>query len=385
MKEKLLGLICLMGLMGLIPIQPIGLFNTIMAQDSARLALRVDASQFFQDNEYFGLHAEGYTLPGFYLRPVVEWHVTPLVTLEAGAHWLHFWGARNYPSAQSLDVWQRESDTATAAHVLPWVRAEMAWKRERAEWRVVMGNLRPHKLPMPLYNPERLYAADPEAGVQMMMDAKHFDLDVWVDWREYIWQRSSRQERFTAGVSSQWATSFGKWGLLVPLHVIGQHVGGQGRAEHKPVQNHFNGAIGLMGQLRGENFELTGGCYAMGYTQKNAPDIPYKRGWGLYPVVNGKCALWGGELGVDAGDWHGHGFVPLLGSVLFSNVAYVDGITYFRYNRMMSIGANYRWKIECGELKVEGRWYRYFEKKDPSQYSVGVFIDLAPRLTIVGR
>lgn len=385
MKEKLLGLICLMGLMGLIPIQPIGLFNTIMAQDSARLALRVDASQFFQDNEYFGLHAEGYTLPGFYLRPVVEWHVTPLVTLEAGAHWLHFWGARNYPSAQSLDVWQRESDTATAAHVLPWVRAEMAWKRERAEWRVVMGNLRPHKLPMPLYNPERLYAADPEAGVQMMMDTKHFDLDVWVDWREYIWQRSSRQERFTAGVSSQWATSFGKWGLLVPLHVIGQHVGGQGLAEHKPVQNHFNGAIGLMGQLRGENFELTGGCYAMGYTQKNAPDIPYKRGWGLYPVVNGKCALWGGELGMDAGYWHGHGFVPLLGSVLFSNVAYVDGITYFRYNRIMSIGANYRWKIECGELKVEGRWYRYFEKKDPSQYSVGVFIDLAPRLTIVGR
>ena len=380
-----MGLICLMGLMGLIPIQPIGLFNTIMAQDSARLALRVDASQFFQDNEYFGLHAEGYTLPGFYLRPVVEWHVTPLVTLEAGAHWLHFWGARNYPSAQSLDVWQRESDTATAAHVLPWVRVEMAWKRERAEWRVVMGNLRPHKLPMPLYNPERLYAADPEAGVQMMMDAKHFDLDVWVDWREYIWQRSSRQERFTAGVSSQWATSFGKWGLLVPLHVIGQHVGGQGLAEHKPVQNHFNGAIGLMGQLRGENFELTGGCYAMGYTQKNAPDIPYKRGWGLYPVVNGKCALWGGELGMDAGYWHGHGFVPLLGSVLFSNVAYVDGITYFRYNRMMSIGANYRWKIECGELKVEGRWYRYFEKKDPSQYSVGVFIDLAPRLTIVGR
>ena len=385
MKEKLLGLICLMGLMGLIPIQPIGLFNTIMAQDSARLALRVDASQFFQDNEYFGLHAEGYTLPGFYLRPVVEWHVTPLVTLEAGAHWLHFWGARNYPSAQSLDVWQRESDTATAAHVLPWVRVEMAWKRARAEWRVVMGNLRPHKLPMPLYNPERLYAADPEAGVQMMMDAKHFDLDVWVDWREYIWQRSSRQERFTAGVSSQWATSFGKWGLLVPLHVIGQHVGGQGLAEHKPVQNHFNGAIGLMGQLRGENFELTGGCYAMGYTQKNAPDIPYKRGWGLYPVVNGKCALWGGELGMDAGYWHGHGFVPLLGSVLFNNVAYVDGITYFRYNRMMSIGANYRWKIECGELKVEGRWYRYFEKKDPSQYSVGVFIDLAPRLTIVGR
>jgi hypothetical protein len=86
---------------------------------------------------------------------------------------------------------------------------------------------------------------------------------------------------------------------------------------------------------------------------------------------------------LDAGYWHGHGFVPLLGSVLFSNVAYVDGTTYFRFNRMLTVGASYRWKVECGELRVEGRWYRYFEKKDPSQYSVGVFIDLAPRLTVL--
>ena len=190
--RKLLGLMGLLGIMGFLPNIPVLPINPVMAQDSARLALRVDANQFFQDNEFFGLHAEGYTLPGFVLRPVAEWHVAPHVTLEAGAHWLHFWGARNYPSAQSLDVWPRESDTATAAHVLPWVRAELEWKRERAAWRVVMGNLRPHKLPLPLYNPERLYAADPEAGVQVMMDTRHFGLDVWADWREYIWQRSSR-------------------------------------------------------------------------------------------------------------------------------------------------------------------------------------------------
>ena len=367
----------LMGLMGLLPINPIMPINPIHAQDSSRLELRVETRQFFQDNEWFGLHAEGYTLPGFYLRPMVEWHVSPMVTLEAGVHWLHFWGARNYPSAQSLGVWQRESDTATAAHVLPWARAEVG--AANGEWRVVMGNLRPHDLPLPLYNPERLYAADPEAGVQVQLDYRHFDMDLWVDWCEYIWQRSSRQERFTAGLSGVLDFGDKDWGIKLPLHVIGQHVGGQGLAEHKPVQNRFNGAAGLFVKYK----TIQAGCYAMGFTQKNMPTVPYKRGWGLYPAISGEWRVMSGELAVDGGYWQGHGFVPLLGSALFSNVAYLDGVTYFGMNRMLNLGAKYRWRVATGELRVEGRWYYYFEKQKPSQYSVGVFIDLAPKLALV--
>ena len=372
--KKLLGLMWLMGLMGLLPIEPVVPINPVTAQDTSRLELCVETRQFFQDNEFFGLHAVGYTLPGFYLRPMVAWHVSPTVTLEAGVHWLHFWGARNYPSGEAMGVWQRESDTATAAHVLPWVRAEWKWTGGR----VTMGCLRAHELPLPLYNPERLYAADPEAGVQLQLDYKHFDMDVWVDWREYIWQHSSRQERFTAGLSGVLDFGDGDWGIKVPLHVIGQHVGGQGLAEHTRVQNHFNGAIGLLGSHK----KMQAGCYVMGYTQKNAPGIPFKRGWGVYPVVSGQWSMARTALTVDAGYWQGHGFVPLLGSVLFSNVAYVDGVTYFGMNRMANIGASCRWDMGGGELRVEGRWYYYLEKENPSQYSIGVFIDLAPKITI---
>lgn len=369
--------------------------NPITAQDSARLALRVDAHQFFQDNEFFGLHAEGYTLPGFVLRPVVEWTVEEGVmkggrgrwkaVLEAGAHWLHFWGARRYPSAQGLEVWPCESDTATAAHVLPWVRAEVVWRVESGTWRATMGDLHEHRLPLPLYNPERLYAADPEAGVQLTMDTKHFGLDVWVDWREYIWRRSSRQERFTAGLSGEWRTQSGKWGLRVPLHVVGQHIGGQGLAVATPVQNHFNGAAGLLGEWKAEGgkWTVTAGGYAMGYTQKNAPDIPFRRGWGFYPVVSCEFRAKSNELRLDAGYWHSRGFVPLLGSVLFSNVAYVDGITYFGRNRMVNAGIRYTWHSRLTAVSVEGRWYRYFEKEHPSQYTVGVFIDMKPRMTVM--
>ena len=69
--KKLLGLMGLIGLMGIIPIGPIMSMNPIQAQDTSRLELCVETRQFFQDNEWFGLHATGYTLPGFYLRPKV--------------------------------------------------------------------------------------------------------------------------------------------------------------------------------------------------------------------------------------------------------------------------------------------------------------------------
>ena len=374
--RKLLGLMGLIGLMGIIPIGPIMSMNPIQAQDTSRLELCVETRQFFQDNEWFGLHATGYTLPGFYLRPKVAWHVSPGVTLEAGVHWLHFWGARNYPSGEALGVWQRESDTSSATHLLPWVRAEWKWTGGS----VTMGCLRPHELPLPLYNPERLYAADPEAGVQLLLDYKHFDMDLWVDWREYIWQHSSRQEQFTAGLSGMLDFGDNDWSIKIPVHVIGQHVGGQGLAEHKPVQNRFNGAAGLFAKYK----TIQAGFYAMAFTQKNMPTVLYKRGWGLYPTASVTVEPFNETaLTIDAGYWQSHGFVPLLGSVLFSNVGYVDGVTYFGMNRMMNIGASCRWNMGGGELRVEGRWYYYFEKEKPSQYSVGVFIDLAPRLILV--
>ena len=121
--KKLLGLMWLMGLMGLLPIEPVVPINPVTAQDTSRLELCVETRQFFQDNEFFGLHAVGYTLPGFYLRPHLEWSAkSGAWRVEAGVHWLHFWGARNYPSGQSMNVWPIESDTTSAVHVLPCVR-----------------------------------------------------------------------------------------------------------------------------------------------------------------------------------------------------------------------------------------------------------------------
>ncbi len=52
-------------------------------------------------------------------------------------------------------------------------------------------------------------------------------------------------------------------------------------------------------------------------------------------------------------------------------------------NRMFNIGARYSWQaLEVGSISVEGRWYHYLERDHPSQYTVGVFIDINPRVTL---
>ena len=368
--------------MGFLPIQPILSTNTISAQDTSRITLHVDAVHFFQNNEFFGRHAVGYTLPGFYLRPTMVWRVDPSVTLEAGAHWLHFWGARNYPAGKSYVVWPQQDDSlSTAVHLSPWMRADVHFNDHLT---LTMGSLHRdgcHQLPLPFYNPERQYATDPESGIQLQAQYKHIQADVWVDWHEFIWRRSLRQEQFTFGTSLRGNIQPSEdWMLYLPVHLIACHVGGQGLAERQPAQTQFNAAAGL-GMLHvWGRWKASAECYAAGYRQHNATNVLFKKGWGFFPIVR----LSYDNATLDIGYWHSHRFLPLLGSPLFANISETDENAVFHRCRMVTAGARYEWqKFQQCTIALEGRYYNYLIQENASQYSFGIFIDLHPSLTLL--
>ena len=347
------------------------------------LHLQVDASAFFQNNEYFGQHADGYTLPGFYLRPHATWEVNPSVTLAAGVHLLHFWGAHRYPAGITYGVWPDQNDSLTAnAHVLPWFRAEVGFDEHTT---LTVGNLHDegcHSLPLPLFNPERLYAADPEAGVQLQLAYDHLACDLWVDWREYIWHHSSRQERFTFGLSARGKLHLSDhWTASLPLHFIAQHVGGQALIERRRVQNHFNGATGVALDHQASRWAAGAECLVLGYSQSNSPTVPFSRGWAVYSSLH---ISFDNAAHADLGLWDGHNFMPLMGSALFGNLSAVDGTTVFDRCRLVTVGVRYEWHqfAHC-LLSLEGRYYRYFEQTKASQYSFGLRIDLHPSIPLV--
>ena len=345
--RKILGLIGIMGLIGLLPIEPILYNNSIQAQttDTNNLLLRVDGYMFFVDDEYFGNRIEGYTLPGFRLTPKVIWNNNQHLSLEGGVSWLHYWGAHSYPNTISYSVLPDHSDTSSSMHLVPWLQARLILSDGVV---LTFGSIDPsetHLLPLPLKNPERELAADPECG--LMLDALNNwgQANLWIDWREFIWNNSPRQERFTMGASGKihFAMPATDFIISIPAHFIAQHVGGQVLAQTTPIQNHFNAAAGMgIAYLPANHWNISLTGYAMWYHQHGAA-VPFSHGWGLYPELT---AEYNHRFGLQLSLWQGERFVPLMGSGLYSNLSTVDGTTVFERTGMLSLRTYYKWNPE---------------------------------------
>lgn len=404
--RKLPGLMGLMGIMGILSIMSIMPINSIQAQSPADSAFQcfldsidanIDATwdnpkakgirftlygnSFFVDNEYFGDRIEGYTLPGFRLVPNLTWRLNHDISITIGASWLHFWGAHSYPAGSTYGIMPAYSDSDnTALHIVPLMQVKYEIPLGPT---LTVGTLDPssHDLPLPLYNPELEYAADPENGVELEYHTNWMTADLWVDWREFIFNKSPYQERFIAGFSGDLHLYWQDWTFYMPLHFLGRHTGGQGLAQRMPVQNVFNAAAGLgFNRPFGENVYLDVTCRAMWFHQKGDPTIPFSTGWGLYPEVH--TLLWN-KLLLTASYWTGHNFVPLLGQWHYSNLSSVDGNLTYDRTQVLTFRANYRWRPwrENFVLNLQGSIYHYLPEKR-TQYSIGLIIGFHPTLRL---
>ncbi len=373
--NKLLGLIGLMGLMGFLPIKPIMPINPIQAQDTNTVFLLIDGSAFFIDNEYFGDRVSGYTLPGFALQPKVEWRLHKTVTLKGGLHWLHYWGATEYPATPSYGVYPLFDSLSHSSHLLPYLQASVNFT---PQLKFILGNLDDndgHNLPLPLYNPELLLVGDPEAGFQIKYDASWINLDVWTDWNKFIWDRSPVPEFFTAGASGQLKIDHDNWILYLPLHFVAMHEGGQNMSVPHSVSNEFNGAFGLgyyKSILDKLWFDIS--CCALWYHQHDNAAVPFTNGWAFYPELQ---VAFNGNWLLKASYWHGKDFVPLLGSWHFSNLsANTDGLI-FDLTRVITLHAKWQWippqplNKNCS-LSFYGTLYHYLP-------SIGIMSDGSTR------
>ena len=373
----------------------LSIFN-LSAQDSCRLQLAVENHHFFRNNEYGGEHLDGYTLPGFYLRPRLEWQVEPRVKLSLGAHWLHYWGARRYPSATGYATrpLPEASDTATAMHLLPWVQARVNFSPTVSLILGSLENRNGHGLPMPLYERELQYAADPEAGVQLLLQRPWLEADLWVNWHEFIFAHSDHQERFYIGLSSRfkWQPRTPSLELYLPLYALACHHGGESLTVYLRNHHQLNCAGGLGATYRQGDFSTGLEMLAYGYLQRKGSIHPFDRGWGLSATLNASYR----EGSLSLGYWRGEGFVPSVGSVLYSNVSTdTEGLTFDR-NQLLTLRAEYRWKqFRACQVSLEGDLYHYLpwtgqrpgygvvERGGRTMYAFGIHVKLNPTLPLL--
>ena len=276
--------------------------------DTATIELRLYAMAFFDNKELTSNIKKGYTLPGFYLEPILGYGIGAF-DLQAGIHTAHFAG----------------SDTAKRlTPILLIGYTPTRW------FKVQLGSLSRSQrgLPEPLYKPERVFAERPATGLELALNRPQVSGNMWINWERYIERGSPFQEEFMVGLSSQYSpngysSTSNPLGFSANLYAVVTHAGGQIDSTNLPVTSIAN--IGTMLAYgisigTGTTFGASVAAYISADISPN-PHIDYKRGHAAHYTLWLK-ALNG--LTAQAGFWQAHSFINPRGEELFGSVSTVS-------------------------------------------------------------
>lgn len=358
------------------------------AIDSAcigKLAVEIDALTFFRDNEYDTDIQDGYSLPGTWVRPTLQYAPTGNIKLELGASGLFFHGANKYPCYAYHDIgtW-KGNQYQDGAHLLPWFRAQVS----TGNWTFVLGDIyggTNHGFSTPLYNCEQLLSADPEAGFQILCKSKHFSLDTYINWQSYQFEEDTHQEAFSVGAVAKYnlCKDFG-----IKAQMLLQHRGGEQDLPELGlgVQTIANGALGIEYEKSYVNavvnyFSISPeliGCY-----QQKGGMWSFDSGIAYH--INAEAQLFK-RLNISAGCLYApKDFVTIYGNPFFSTVSIKDPTLEIHGIRTeyLNIGYSQTWakaytlgaNLEIFNVHPKGR-------NGYTPFSFGIYFRLSPKWTL---
>ena len=258
---------------------------------------------FFKNNEYFSPVAVGQTLPGVASTLALGYQVSGKFKAELGAYAVKYSGRDPLENLQTF------------------VRLQYALA---PNFNMVLGNIYGgvnHRLIEPLYQWERQYTDSPESGMQFVLHANRWFADAWVDWQYFIQRGDSVPEALTFGTSAKWRITGddSRFSLTAPLQLLIHHHGGQIDTSDEPMIVTGNLATGLCARMDFDQWIKSVGfdVYVAGYWDRyeDKTSRPYKKGWGVYPVLNMDMS----PLKFMLGYWHAHQFYAFEGEPLFGS------------------------------------------------------------------
>lgn len=366
-------------------------------EEKGNITIRTDMLSFFKDNEYQGERAVGYTLPGFRIQPALCYQPLGNVKIEAGLNLLRYWGADSYPLQWYRDIPQGENSSRQKMfHVMPVFRVHLT---PAEDLHIVLGTLyggSNHNLAAPLYNDEYGLTADPENGLQIMLDKTHFDMDAWISWENFIFRGDKQQEAFTLGLSTSVKANSRQSAVhaYFPIQILFRHQGGEINDPDGPrVQTWLNAAAGagLMFRTSSSLVPYAGvECLAATYSQMAGHNLPLDKGYGIYATARAK--IW--VFDVKAGYWYNDNFVSLYGDPHYSAIGTTEDHVIFGKSHMLTANLGYSYTFgkgytlgasadllympQCTALKNDAA----FTEKKAVSFCAGVYFRANPEFLI---
>lgn len=333
-----------------------------LSYDNTRtLGFELDNISFFKDNEFEGEQAHGYSLPGLWLQPKLNYQPLDAIRLELGLHALIFSGANKYPCYAYHDIGRwKGNQYQSGAHLLPFFRAQAQLKRVTFVLGDIYGGAN-HRVMEPLMNPEVNLTQDPEMGFQLLVELPRWRLDAWLNWQSYIFQMDTHQEAFTVGLNQRIELSGNskviKW--YIPIDILVQHRGGEQDTTSMGVQTITNGGVGVGMQWapRGRVLRrLTAEAAVLGCWQQSGKLWPFDIGVGGSVSVSAEFAY---DFRAFASFFATRDFVSLYGAPFYTTLSQKESGARFSYLLTPHVGAE---------------WHHTFAR----DYTLGAKVDIYP-------
>ncbi len=256
--------------------------------------------------------------------------------------------------------------------VLPLIQLQHQFNQRQ---HLILGSLHGatrHRLYEPLYNYELALTRPIEYGVQYLYKNTHFESDLWLDWRQLAISETSQQEIISFGWHSavHLTSNKNKHHISIPISSLVYHQGGESLAIGKPVQNKWNGSIGLRydyhSKLRFETVVLGSQDFSPKLTTS------FKDGHGLYNQIH---LFPNNAHQIVVSHYYAEEFFAPLGAQLFLSEQINNPYKFDHYRNF--IMARYQWmgvlipKTCIFDFRFEPIWH--LEKKQFA-FSAGFYV-----------
>ncbi len=279
--------------------------HSMSKNNSSKLFLQFNNTNFIKNDEYFGNLIKGYTYIGFFAQPALVFYPHHNIKVTAGAHILKYSGLNTF--SDILPIFSIQFSPAKGYNFIMGT---------------LYGNLN-HKIIEPLFDFERYFTNNVENGAQILLNNRWLQTDIWVDWEHFIFRTGNDQEHIIGGanidiiLTKPSAVSQ----FSIPFQAIVAHKGGQYHLPFQHLQTIINTAIGIKYERRFTNkFINSIGIHNYFITYKDASSyyrFPYIKGHAFNSNVFVKTKY----LQLWLGYWQGNHFISSLGNPLFMSVS----------------------------------------------------------------
>jgi len=325
--------------------------------DSAKIFLSLQASTFFNNNEYFDAPIEGYTLTGAWLQPVLFYQVNPKLRIGGGLHLMKYNGRNDLEQA------------------FPVFRVDYYPMNNLS---ITMGSFNGgmnHQLPEAVYYFENHFTDILNNGIRIKYQNAYIHSNTWLNWEQFIEPGDPFQEELSFGSQNKVnVTQNGSSSLSLPVNLFVHHRGGQINNNNLPVTTAFEISFGFNLWMK-SNISIFDSLCFHPLIFINEGDANDSNGNAFYP----EFTAFKNDFGASIGYFRGHLFRTTYGDPIFFN--FPVGSEFFNENRdIVSFKLAYEKKIGKNS-SISARFNGYYDLNNMKfQYNYGLFFSVAEKI-----